>query len=171
MGEVLFMGPKGSGKTLLLKRLQVLQDEKRLSPFDLIHRTTPTEGVESTSFKLRTGNFIFKELGGANIREWLNYAATPVAIAYVFDAADLTRTATNIVWLNELLNEPSLEEKPILIILAKCDVPDCIRFTVIDEIIGLDRVLKPSRLTFLETSSVVGVGLRGVFAWLSDDKP
>jgi GTPase SAR1 family protein len=166
MGEILVMGPKASGKSLLLRRLQTLQDEKRLSPFDPIHRTPPTETTEAIPLKLRQANFVFKELGGAIIKDWLNYAAAPVGIIYVFDGADLTKTATNIVWLNELLNEPSLEEKPILIVLAKCDVPDCVRFTVIDEIIGLDRVLKPSRLTFLETSSVVGVGLRGILDWV-----
>jgi GTPase SAR1 family protein len=171
MGEILFMGPKGSGKTLLLRRLQTLQDEKRLSPFDPIHRTTPTDATESCPFKLRQGNYVFKELGGAIIKDWLSYAAAPVGIVFVFDGADLTKTAANVVWLNELLNEASLEEKPILIALAKCDVPDCVRFTVIDEIIGLDRVLKPSRLTFLETSSVVGIGLRGILDWIPGGTP
>lgn len=169
MGEILFMGPKGSGKTLLLKRMQNLSDEKRLTPFDPIPNTKPTEGLDSNNFKFRGMNFVFKELGGAAINEWETHAkTTPKAIVYVFDAADLTKTASNIVWLNELLTNRNLEQKPVLIVLSKCDVPDCIRFNVIDEIIGFDRVLNPSRLSFLETSSVVGVGLSDIFHWIGD---
>jgi hypothetical protein len=55
-----------------------------------------------------------------------------------------------------------------MIVLSKCDVPGCVRFNVIGEIIGFDRVLNPSRLNFLETSSVVGVGLSDIFRWMTD---
>ena len=168
MGEILFLGPKSCGKTMLLKRMQTLSDEKRLTPFDQIPSTKPTEGLESTNFKFRGSNFVFKELGGDSISDWEQYARTPKAIIYIFDAADLTKTATNIVWLNEVLTNHTTENKPIMIVLSKCDVPDCIRFNTIDEIIGFERVPNPSRLTFLETSSVVGVGLSEIFHWISD---
>ena len=168
MGEILFMGPKGSGKSLLLRRLQTLSDAKTLTPFDPIPLTKPTEGIEANSFKFRGMNFLFKELGGGSIGEWDSHARAPKAIVYVFDAADFTRLASNIVWLNELLTSHPLEQKPVLIVLAKCDVPDCIRFNVIDEIIGFDRMLNPSRISFLETSSVVGVGLSDIFHWIAE---
>ena len=168
MGEILFMGPKNSGKTLLLKRMQTLSDEKRLTPFDPIPNTKPTESLESNSFKFRGMNFIFKELGGSLISDWEQHAKTPKAIVFIFDAADFTKIAPNIVWLNEVLTAHSVEQKPILIVLSKCDVPDCVRFNVIDEIIGFDRVLNQSRLSFLETSSVVGVGLSDIFHWVAD---
>ena len=164
----MLLGPKGSGKTLLLKRMQTLSEERRLTPFDPIHTTKPTEGLEPTNFKFRGANFVFKELGGGSISEWEQHSKTPKAIVYVFDAADLTKTATNIVWLNEILTSPSTESKPIMIVLSKCDIPDCIRFNIIDEIIGFERIPNPSRLAFLETSSVVGVGLGDIFHWVSD---
>jgi GTPase SAR1 family protein len=168
MGEFLFIGPKGAGKSLLLRRMQILSEDKRLTPFDPIPRTRPTETLETLQFKHRQQNYTFKELGGSIIKDWPTHGTTALGIVFVFDAADLTRTATNIVWLNELLNTSDFEQKPVLIVLAKCDVPDCIRFTVIDEIIGFDRVLNPSRLTFLETSAVVGVGLSDIFRWVAD---
>jgi GTPase SAR1 family protein len=168
MGEFLFVGAKGSGKSLLLRRMQTLSDEKRLTPFDPIPRTRPTETLDSLQFKHRQQSYTFKELGGSLIKEWTTHAASALGIVYVFDAADLTRTASNIVWLNEILNNADFEQKPVLIVLAKCDVPDCIRFTVIDEIIGFDRVVNPGRLTFLETSAVVGVGLSDIFRWVGE---
>ncbi|OHT05807.1 hypothetical protein TRFO_26416 [Tritrichomonas foetus] len=168
MGEILFMGPKGSGKTLLLKRMQTLSEEKRLTPFDPIPHTKPTEGIEPNNFKFRGMNFVFKELGGASINEWEQHAKSPKAIVFVFDAADMTKTASNIVSLNDVLQNHNFEQKPVLIVLSKCDVPDCIRFNIIDEIIGFDRTLNPSRLSFLETSSVVGVGLSDIFHWIAD---
>jgi hypothetical protein len=168
MGEFLFVGSKGSGKSLLLRRMQTLSDEKRLTPFDPIPRTRPTETIESFQFKHRQQSYIFRELGGSLIRDWTAHAGSALGIVYVFDAADLTRTASNIVWLNDILTKADFEQKPVLIALAKCDVADCIRFTVIDEIIGFDRVLNPGRLTFLETSAVVGVGLSDIFRWVAE---
>jgi len=162
------MGPKSCGKSLLLKRLQMLSEEKRLTPFDPISATKPTEGVESTNFKFRGLSFVFKELGGAVISDWETHARSPKAIVFIFDAADLTKTATSVVWLNEVLMNSSFDTKPVMIVLSKCDVPDCIRFNVIDEIVGFERVPNPSRLAFLETSSVVGVGLSEVFHWIAD---
>ena len=166
--EILFMGPQGSGKTLLLKRLQTLTDEKKLTPFDQIPNTNSTNGLETTNFKFRGVNFAFKELGGSSISEWETHAKSAKVIIYVFDAADLTKTATNIVWLHELLTCQSIESKPIMILLSKCDVPDCIRFSVIDEILGFERMLNPQRFKYIETSSVVGVGLSEIFHWISD---
>lgn len=169
MAEILFLGAKHSGKSLLLKRMQTLSDEKRLTPFDPIQSTKPTEGIESTNFKFRGMNFVFKELGGASISEWEQHAKNPKAIVFIFDAADLTQTASNIVWLNEVITSHAIENKPIMIVLSKCDVPDCIRFNVIDEIIGFERVPNPSRLAFLETSAVVGIGLSEIFHWISNN--
>ena len=168
MGEILFMGPKTSGKSLLLKRMEMLCDEKRVTPFDAMPSTKPTEGVESNMFKFRGMNFIFKELGGSVIGDWEAHARAPKAIVYVFDAADYTRTASNIVWLNKLLTAQQFEQKPVLVVLNKCDVPNCVRFNVIDEIIGFDRVLNRPRVAFLEASAVVGVGLKEIFQWISE---
>jgi hypothetical protein len=148
--------------------MQNLSEEKRLSPFDPISVPKPTQQIDLSQAKFRGNTYTFKELGGVMIKEWINHVKTPGGIVYVFDGADLTKIATNIVWLNELLNEHSIEQKPILIALAKCDVPDCLRFKIIDEIMPFDRVLNPSRLTFLETSAVLGVGLSDIFHWVSE---
>jgi hypothetical protein len=66
------------------------------------------------------------------------------------------------------LYDKRVEAKPILIVLTKCDVPDGVREDVIDEIIGVNYVLNPSRLKFIEASSVVGIGLTEIFAWIGD---
>ena len=168
MGEILFMGPVGSGKTLLMRRLQTLSDEKRLTPFDPIPVTKPSKGMESTTFKFKGMSFIFKELAGASIQEWEQHSRSAKALVFVFDGGDLTKMATNIVWLNEVLTSHHCEQKSVLIVLAKCDIPDCVRFNVIDEIVGFDRVLNPMRISFLETSSVVGVGLSDILHWIAD---
>jgi GTPase SAR1 family protein len=168
MGEFLFLGPKGTGKSLLLRRMQTLSEEKRVTPFDVIPRTTPTETVEAIQFKHRQQTYTFKELGGSLVKDWAVHAGPAIGLVYVFDAADLTKTAANVVWLNDILSNSDFEQKPILIVLAKCDIPDSIRFSVIDEIIGFDRVLNPNRLSFLETSAVVGIGLTDIFKWVAE---
>lgn len=165
MGDVLLMGPRGSGKSFLVRRLQFLSDEKSLTPFDPLPVTKPTEGLEPTTFKYRGLNLVFKELGGASLSEWETHARAAKAIIYAFDAGDYTMLAQNIVTLNDVISNHHFESKPVLIVLTKCDIPDCVRFNVIDEIIGFDRCLNPSRLSFLETSGVVGVGLSDIFRW------
>jgi GTPase SAR1 family protein len=168
MGEFLFLGPKGSGKTLLLRRLQTLAEEKKVTPFDPITVTPPTDGFEQITFRHHQAAYVFKELGGSGIQNWAASATSALGLVYVLDAADLTKTAPNIVWLNEVLNDQEFETKPILVVLAKCDVPDGIRFNVVDEIIGLDYVLNPERVTLVETSAVVGVGLDSIFQWVAE---
>jgi GTPase SAR1 family protein len=168
MGEVLFIGPSESGKSLLLKRMRTLAEVKKVTPFDPIPSIEPTQGTSIVPFKFRSANYIFKELGGGSISEWSNHAASALAIVYVFDSADLTRTASNLVWLSEILYNKDMESKPILVVLAKCDVPGGVRFDVIDEIIGCDYVLNPSRLKFIEASSVMGIGLTDIFGWIGE---
>lgn len=167
MVEILFLGPKSSGKSLLIKRMQALSEDKRISPFDQIQIPKPTEGVNTSNFNFRGTTFSFKELGGDMIDDWESHAKTPKAIIYVFDAADLTMTATNIVFLNELLTSKVTQDKPVLVALAKCDIPDFVHFNVIDEIIGFDSLNK-ERISFMETSAVVGVGLDSIFNWIAD---
>ncbi|EAY14730.1 hypothetical protein TVAG_038360 [Trichomonas vaginalis G3] len=167
MVEILFLGPKSSGKSLLIKRMQALSEDKRISPFDQIALPKPTEGTNAINFNFRGTTFVFKELGGDQIEDWEHHAKTPKAIIYVFDAADLTMTATNIVFLQELLSSKVTEDKPILIALSKCDIPDFVHFNVIDEIIGFDAFDK-KRISFMETSAVVGVGLDTIFEWIAD---
>ena len=168
MGEILFMGPSKSGKTLLLKRMQKLSIDHRLTPFDSIPVSKPTEGIVPYNFKFRGLNFVFNELGGGDIENWENYAKTLKAIIYVFDSADLTTVAQNIVWLNRVLTNESYASKPVLVVLSKCDIPDGVRFPAIDNIIGFDRVLNSSRITLMETSSIVGIGISEIFKWIAE---
>jgi GTPase SAR1 family protein len=167
MTDIVVIGPRSSGKSFLVSRLHYLSETKRLSPFDPIVFPKPTDGIADTGFKFRGSTCTFKELGGGGIKNWRNHATSALGIIYVFDAADLTVSATNLIWLNDLLTEKSVEQKPILIVLAKCDIPDAVQFDSIDKIIGFDRILNPARLSYLETSAISGVGLVELFKWVA----
>lgn len=168
MVEILVMGPRNCGKSLFVERLQMLSEEHRLTPFDSLHLAHPTEGIDIKPIRFRNTLYQFKELGGASIEEYPRHAESATGIIYVFDAVDLTTVPSNIVWLNCILTDPNLEQKPVLVLLSKCDIPDCIRFNVIDKIIGFDRLLNPTRLTLLEMSAVLGVGLNDVTKWAAN---
>lgn len=162
------MGPKGSGKSLLLQRLRSLATNKELSPFEAIPITRPTTGIETNGFRFRGLGLNFKELGGASISEWLTHAKTQKSIVYVFDSADLTATAANVVWLHQLLTNEDVQDKPILVVLSRCDIPEGIKYSVMDELIGFQRMRNPGRISFLETSAVAGVGLGELFHWIGE---
>jgi GTPase SAR1 family protein len=56
MGEFLLMGPRGAGKTTIVRRLQAWSDDKQLTAFDAIPPMRPTEGIEQSLFKARQLN-------------------------------------------------------------------------------------------------------------------
>ena len=168
MTEILFIGPQSSGKSLLLTRLKKLAQDHKVTPFDQMSKTTPTQGTENNNFVFRGLNFNFKELGGDSIDEYPQHADNAKGIVYVFDAADFTTTATNVVYLNDLLTNEALQDKPVLVVLSKCDIPDRIKFSVIDSIITFDNMKNPDRIEYLETSSVIGIGLNEVFHCIAE---
>ena len=168
MSEILFIGPQSSGKSLLLTRLKKLAQDHKITPFDQMSKTAPTKGTENNNFIFRGVNFNFKELGGESIADYAQHAESAKGVVYVFDSADFTTTATNIVYLNDLLTNENLETKPILIVLSKCDIPDRIKFSVIDSILTFDNMKNPDRIEYLETSSVIGIGLNEIFQWVAE---
>ncbi|KAH0785144.1 ADP-ribosylation factor-like protein 16 [Histomonas meleagridis] len=146
--------------------MQALCNERRLTPFDPIPNTKPTENIKPTSFKYKSSTINIRELGGPMISSWEENAKTAKGIIYIYDAADYLNTANNVVWLHDLLTNEQFEQIPVLVVLNKCDVPTCIRFPAIDQIIGFDRTLNPSRISFLEASALVGVGMSDIFHWI-----
>ncbi|KAH0791060.1 ADP-ribosylation factor-like protein 16 [Histomonas meleagridis] len=145
-----------------------LLNKKKLTPFDPIPTTTPTEGISTSNLKLKGKPLSLQELGGASIKEWKSHSIDSKAIVYVFDSADYTKTAYNVVYLNRLLNDEDLKEKQVLVALSKCDIPESLTFNTIDEIIGFENLLNTERIKFLETSSVNGIGLTDIFRWISE---
>lgn len=141
--------------------------KKKLTPFDLLPELKPTTQITNTQFKSGHQVISLSEISEDSAKKLPPNVASVSGIIYIFDGADFTRTATNVVYLSDLLNDKNISEIPVLIIISKCDVPKPVSFLVVDQIISFQNVLNPSRLSFLEISSTLGIGFTDIIAWIS----
>lgn len=113
--ELAILGIQNAGKTTLVNVMANNQ-------FD--EDTIPTIGFNYR--KLKKGKVEFKlwDLGGQpRFRDsWEKYCRTADAIVYVVDSADLQNIEVSKVQLNQLLQWPSLEGVPLLVLGNKNDL-------------------------------------------------
>ena len=111
--ECLLIGPMGSGKSLLLDRLQDFL--KFNNPSTCIYskssNTTPTMGVDVISVNIPNidREVIFREVGASVISQWATYIKECSAIVFVIDVSDSSSTARSMALLLEVItNEDSI---------------------------------------------------------------
>lgn len=99
----LCLGPTGSGKTLLLRKLQYLHavDET----------TTAVPTVGTNMFHLKRGNIqlVVRELGGIMAPIWPKYFANLNKIMYVVDTSNLCQISASGVLLYTVLADPQVK--------------------------------------------------------------
>lgn len=119
----LCLGPTGSGKTLLLRKLQNV---------DNVDRTTPsvsTIGTNLFDIKFGDGSQIsVRELGGMMAPLWKNYFSNTNKVIYVVDASNLCQISAAGVLLYTILVHPALK-------LAKVTNNACCKSRLIDVLI------------------------------------
>lgn len=101
---ILCLGPTGGGKTLLLKKLQNV---------DNVDRTTPsvsTIGTNLFDIKFSNGTQVsVRELGGMMAPLWKNYFSNINKVIYVVDASNLCQISAAGVLLYTILVHPALK--------------------------------------------------------------
>ncbi|PNF36434.1 hypothetical protein B7P43_G15893 [Cryptotermes secundus] len=126
----LCLGPTGSGKTLLLKKLQ------NRDAVDTMSSTVPTVGTNLIT--VRFGNqkeTTIREVGGAMAPIWKSYYSGIQKIMYVVDASNLCQIAAAGVLLYTILAEPCLQKAKKIREIIKED-----RRPTIEEIVELSGV-------------------------------
>lgn len=104
----LCLGPKGSGKTLLLKKLQ------NWEAVDTMSSTVPTIGTNLVAVPLGNRKEItIREIGGAMSPIWRNYYYGIESIMYVVDASNLCQISAAGVLLYTILAEPCLQKAKV----------------------------------------------------------
>ena len=99
----LCLGPTGSGKTLLLRKLQ------NQDPIDLTTVTVPTIGTNIVEIHLKNmAKIMIRELGGEMAPIWKNYYNNVKKIIYVVDASNLCQISAAGVLLYGILAESAL---------------------------------------------------------------
>ena len=113
MHTTICLGPTGSGKTLLLKRLQ------NRETVDETSCTVPTTGTNITTVRFPNEKmgaikeFTIRELGGAMAPIWSKYYQGVTRVIYVVDASNLCQIAAAGVLLYTILAEPELQRAKV----------------------------------------------------------
>lgn len=100
---ILCLGPTGSGKTLLLKKLQNVEN------VDNTTTSVPTVGTNMFTVKIDNDNYVIRELGGSMAPLWTRYFDNVKKIIYVVDASNLCQISAAGVQLFSILVNPMLK--------------------------------------------------------------
>ena len=165
---ILCVGPTGSGKSLLLKRLQNI--DLKIKNYSEIPSTVTTVGTNIIYIKSKTKTIELEEVGGSMAPIWDQYYSDSQAIIYAIDSTDLSQIGESCVQLFKMISDPKVKHiKPILIVLNKTDVScnssrDEIRyFLMIDQLIAS---VPNQKINVLESSCFTGMGLDLIYDWI-----
>ncbi|XP_060535581.1 ADP-ribosylation factor-like protein 16 [Cylas formicarius] len=161
---VLCIGPTGSGKTLLLKKLQNI---------DAVDNTTsavPTVGTNIINLKVADKLYTIRELGGAIAPMWPNYFVNVGKLMYVVDASDLCQISAAGVLLYTTLVNPLLKGAKFLLVLSKMDTSYRQMRNEALLMLQMRRLQNEisQKITILEASAIDGKGRDEILKWITD---
>jgi ADP-ribosylation factor-like protein 1 len=107
----LCLGPPGSGKTLLMKRLQ------NQEIIDITSDPTTTVGVNLAKIKLSTDplrEITMREVGGTMAAIWRNYYPGTREVIFVVDTSNLCQIAAAGTMFYAILADPLLRQARVI---------------------------------------------------------
>jgi GTPase SAR1 family protein len=126
----LVLGPRGAGKSLLVRKLKSLEREKGRereiegsgATREVPPPTQPTVGTSVEELQLgKNVSCLVKEYGGAMAPVWSAAYSDCDLVVYVIDATNCTQTSAATVLLLDVLRHEALKEKPFLLVFNKLD--------------------------------------------------
>ena len=178
--KCLVLGPQGTGKSLLVKKLKAFCNDKQSKNSDGarcstehtrdIFPTLPTVGATVDEIELGKGRTCFlREYGGCMAPVWSAGYDDCDLIAYVIDASNCTQISAATILLLEVLSHAALQDKPFLVIFNKTDIHCPMSLTEYKSIMRLNDIVKHAAqsVQILEGSCVEGISLtEQVLHWI-----
>lgn len=191
----LVLGPEGSGKTLLIRKLQqhckknkkrcrpeegkaavrgdqeasLLEDPVGVSIQD-INQTIPTVGtnLEHLQFS-KTVSCTLKEYGGQLAPIWCDAYGDASMIIYTIDSSNQVQVSASTILLLDLLSSQDLQGKPILIFFNKTDLPLGLGLVEYKSVMRLDDIVEHATqmLKVVEGSCWSGRGIDIILDWIA----
>ncbi|XP_061568420.1 ADP-ribosylation factor-like protein 16 isoform X1 [Cololabis saira] len=163
----LLLGATGVGKTVLLKRLQMLSLHG-VSEMDLLPSTLPTVGTNLTDLTLKRKKLTIRELGGCMSPIWPSYFKDCSSVMFMVDSTNIAQVSSSCIQLLSLLSAEPLRSVSVLIIFNKRDMPCIMSLTEIKSLFRMDDIVASATqpITILELSARSGQGLQDVLSWL-----
>nr|XP_045592698.1 ADP-ribosylation factor-like protein 16 [Procambarus clarkii]XP_045592699.1 ADP-ribosylation factor-like protein 16 [Procambarus clarkii]XP_045592700.1 ADP-ribosylation factor-like protein 16 [Procambarus clarkii]XP_045592701.1 ADP-ribosylation factor-like protein 16 [Procambarus clarkii]XP_045592702.1 ADP-ribosylation factor-like protein 16 [Procambarus clarkii] len=165
---LLCVGPEGTGKTLLLRRLA------NLTKTDISMTTVPTVGLNIATIQQgpEMPPINIRELGGSMAPIWQSYYSGVRKVIYVVDAVNLTQLAEATLLLMDLLAHPKLKTAQVAIVLNKTDSATSRGTNELLNVMRFDNLKQhaPQQLFTFEISALAGKGLRPLMKWIKGEK-
>eukprot|EP00112_Aurelia_sp_Birch-Aquarium-sp1_P003472 Seg1389.12 transcript_id=Seg1389.12/GoldUCD/mRNA.D3Y31 product="ADP-ribosylation factor-like protein 16" protein_id=Seg1389.12/GoldUCD/D3Y31 len=168
--QILVLGAEGTGKTLLLKRIQNLIQDVSDEPqgFDTVPSTVPTIGTNIVTAVFNRKKFNFRELGGAMAPIWKNYFNESNAVIFMVDTTNNFQVSAATVLFMDVLNSDNLADLPILLVYNKMDLHSSLTVQELKFIQRIDDLQQQTsqKLKIVECSLKTGAGLGAVRDWV-----
>ncbi|XP_071524116.1 ADP-ribosylation factor-like protein 16 isoform X2 [Panulirus ornatus] len=165
---LLCVGPEGTGKTLLLRRLA------NLNKPDISLTTVPTVGLNIATIprEAEFPSINIRELGGSMAPIWPSYYTGVKKVLYVVDAVNLTQLGEATILLMDLLAHPKLRAAQVAIVFNKTDSAMSRGVNELLHVMRFDNLKEyvPQQLTTFEVSALAGKGLRSLLKWITGEK-
>ncbi|XP_044746135.1 ADP-ribosylation factor 6 isoform X1 [Coccinella septempunctata] len=160
--SILCLGPKSSGKTHLLKKLQTE------SNVDNTSTSVPTIGTNMYTIKHNDYIMQVREVGGSMAPLWHKYFGGISIIIYVIDASNLCQISAAGVLFYSLLTDPALLRCKILLILSKSDASYRQMRNEALLMLQMKRLQKEIRqkVTIMVASAITGEGREEILNWM-----
>lgn len=162
--KLVVLGSSGAGKTTLIRFLE------RGKPIEEDVRTTLGIDYRTRPIAIDNWEFTLIDIGGQLIYQktfWSLGINQADAVIYLFDGTikfDSEIFKENLRHFEYMLNLIE-KEIPLLILINKQDLPDCVSADEFSSVVGLDKLSNRS-MTFLQTSAKYGDGVENAMMWL-----
>lgn len=165
---IVCVGPKGSGKTALLKCLQQqLEGKGRRAE---LQDTRPTIGINMTLLKIsKTKMCQVREVGGEMAPFLHQQTSDATGLIFVADSSNVFQFGETYVTLLDLLTLEHLKTVPFLLVFNKTDANQAVPLEEYKDAMRLTDVVDcaPQEVATVETSCLTGYGMDNVLDWLS----
>lgn len=166
--QVLVLGAENSGKSLLVKRLQMLLTKGKDASFSEAPSTISTVGSNITKVTVEKVEFDLREVGGAMAPLWKNYYNDANAVVYVIDSSNQFQISASCILLLTMLSNEKLHGKHVLIVFNKIDFLTGLSINKLKNIYRLDDVIAHAKqkIMLVECSCIEKIGFNKIFQWL-----
>lgn len=165
---IVCVGPKGSGKTALLKCLQQRLTGKGRNVE--LRDTRPTIGVNMTLLKISKNKTCqVREVGGEMVPFLHQQTSDATGLMFVADSSNVFQFGETYVTLLDLLTLENLKNVPFLLVFSKTDANQAVPLEEYKDAMRLADVLSAAAqdIATVETSSLTGYGMDEIIEWLS----
>ena len=168
--RVLVLGAEGTGKTLLLKRIQSVAEHgyDDCKEFESVPSTVSTVGTNIAVVVLSKRKVNLREIGGSLAPLWKNFFDETHAVIFIIDVSNNIQVSASTILLYDVLGSENLAKLPFLLLLNKTDLNSSLAIHELKFILRLNDLKRhiTQNMKVVECSLKSGMGMQDIKDWL-----